>query len=76
MTAVGVGAPVVKAIGLEGLISPLPSPLNLVGPVDGIAMGVGVVYLIVLYVVNPQRIRDTGKVFLEEGPEPAVTSAV
>jgi amino acid transporter len=76
MTAVGVGAPVVKAIGLEGLISPLPSPLNLVGPVDGIAMGVGVVYLIVLYLVKPQRIRDTGKVFLDEEMEPAPTAAV
>jgi amino acid transporter len=71
MTAVGIGAPIVDAIGLEGLISPLPSPLNLVGPVDGIAMGVGLVYLIILYIVKPERIRDTGRIFIEEGPAEA-----
>jgi len=33
-------------------------------------MGVGVIYLIVLSVVAPKRIRDTGRVFIDE-PEVA-----
>jgi len=36
--------------------------------VDGIGMGVGVLYLIYLYARHPERIRDTGRVFLEEEP--------
>lgn len=61
-TAIGVGKSVFS------FISPLPAPLNLVGPVDGILMGVGLLYLIVLYLVAPRRIRETGRVFLEDPP--------
>jgi amino acid transporter len=68
MTAVGIGAPIMEAIGVKGLIKPLPAPFNLVGPVDGIAMGVGILYMIYLYLTHPERIRDTGKIFLEQEP--------
>jgi amino acid transporter len=65
-TAVGIGKSVFN------FVSPLPAPLTLVGPVDGIAMGVGVVYLIYLYLRAPNRIRDTGRIFIDEpSAEPA-----
>ena len=67
-TAVGVGKSVFS------FVSPLPAPFNLVGKVDGILMGVGVLYLIVLYVWRPDRVRDTGKVFMEE-PEARPSAA-
>jgi amino acid transporter len=66
-TAVGIGKSVFK------FVSPLPAPLTLVGPVDGIAMGVGVLYLIYLYSVHPERIRDTGRIFYEQEPAAAPT---
>jgi amino acid transporter len=61
-TAVGIGKSVFS------FVSKLPAPLNLVGKVDGILMGVGVLYLIVLYLWRPQRVRDTGRIFVEEEP--------
>jgi amino acid transporter len=68
-TAVGVGHNVLK------FVPQLPAPLTLVGPVDGIAMGVGVLYLIYLYMTHPERIRDTGRVFLEETAPPGLAAA-
>jgi hypothetical protein len=65
-TAVGIGKSVFS------FVNPLPAPLNLVGPVDGIAMGVGVLYLIYLYLTHPQRITDTGRIFIE--PEPVAAA--
>jgi amino acid transporter len=64
-TAVGIGKSVFS------FVNPLPAPLNLVGPVDGIAMGVGVLYLIYLYLTHPQRITDTGRIFIEQEPAAA-----
>jgi amino acid transporter len=64
-TAVGIGKSVFK------FVSNLPAPLTLVGPVDGIAMGVGVLYLIYLYLTHPERIRDTGRIFYEAEPAAA-----
>jgi amino acid transporter len=61
-TAVGIGKSVFN------FVSKLPAPFTLVGPVDGIAMGFGVLYLIYLYAARPERIRETGKIFIEEGP--------
>jgi amino acid transporter len=68
-TAVGIGKSVFS------FVNPLPAPLNLVGPVDGIAMGVGVLYLIYLYLTHPQRITDTGRIFIEPEPVGAVGPA-
>jgi amino acid transporter len=64
-TAVGVGQSVFS------FVNPLPAPLNLVGPVDGILMGIGVLYLIYLYIAAPDRLRDTGRIFVEEPGTPA-----
>jgi amino acid transporter len=47
-------------------IARLPHPLSLSGPVAGLWMLLGVGYLARLAARDPQRIRDTGKVFLEE----------
>jgi amino acid transporter len=58
------------AIGVGGsifdFIAPLPYPFSVVGPVVGIWYLIGVVYLIYLSARKPQRLRDTGKVFIEE----------
>jgi amino acid transporter len=60
------------ALGLPILpgdfIARLSHPLDKAGLVVGIAMAIGVVYLIILYVVKPERIRETGRVFLEDEP--------
>jgi amino acid transporter len=56
------------AMGIPVLpfISELPYPANLAGPIVGVALVLGLIYMLVLYATKPQRIRDTGKVFLEE----------
>jgi amino acid transporter len=56
------------AMGIPVLdfISALPSPASLTGLVVGVWMAIGVIYLITLYNTNPDRVRDTGKVFIEE----------
>jgi len=64
-TAVGIGKSVFS------FVTKLPAPFTLVGPIDGIGMGVGVIYLIYLYATRPERIRDTGRIFIEEPAAPA-----
>ena len=58
------------AIGVGGsifdFIAPLPYPFSVVGPVVGIWYLIGIVYLIYLSARKPQRLKDTGKVFIEE----------
>lgn len=49
-------------------IQPLSWPLTLGSIMVGIWMALGVVYLIVLYVFNREKVADTGKVFLEDEP--------
>ena len=68
-TAVGIGKSVFS------FVFPLPSPYNLVGVVDGILMGVGVLYLIALALLAPARLRDTGRVFVEEPGAAAVPAS-
>jgi amino acid transporter len=76
-TAVGIGK------SLFSWVAPLPAPLTLVGPVDGIAMGVGVLYLVYLYVAHRDRLAQTGQIFLDEpatappptAPAPTATEA-
>jgi hypothetical protein len=56
-TSVGVGGSVFS------FISPLPSPLNAVGPIAGVwALG-GLVYLGYLVVRHPQRLKAVERVF-------------
>jgi hypothetical protein len=63
-TGIGVGHSVFS------FVVKLPAPYTLVGPIDGIGMGVGVLYLIYLYIARPQTIRDTGRIFIEEPAAP------
>jgi amino acid transporter len=63
------GVPIFK------FIPQLTSPLSYAGLVAGIWMLVGLVYLIYLYNRNPQRVADTGRVFLDEGA-PSTAPAV
>jgi amino acid transporter len=60
LVAIGVGGSVFS------FISPLPYPFSVVGPVVGITYAIGIVYLIYLAAKAPERIRDTGRVFIEE----------
>ncbi|MGQ0668521.1 MAG: APC family permease [Actinomycetota bacterium] len=52
-------------------ISRLPSPLSYAGPVAGIWMLLGVIYLVYLNSRDPERIRSTARIFLEEEAAPA-----
>jgi amino acid transporter len=57
------------AVGLPvfDFIGELPAPVSYSGIILVVWMGLGAVYMAVLYSSDPQRIRDTGKVFIEEG---------
>ncbi len=63
------------ALGITAFsfISALPYPISLVGPVVGIWYAIGLVLLVVLLVARPQRLRDTGRVFVEEHVAEAAT---
>jgi len=58
----------IKVPGLR-FISPLTYPYSRAGLVAGIWMVLGLVYLLYLYLRNPDRVAATGRIFLE--PEPA-----
>lgn len=62
------------AMGIPVLdfISELPYPASLAGIVVGVAMLIGVIYLVALMSRDPQRVRDTGRVF-DEGAPPVAT---
>jgi len=61
-TALGIGE------GLFSWVSPLPYPLNRAALVVGIWFAIGVVFLIWLYARHPERVRETGRIFLDEEP--------
>jgi amino acid transporter len=52
-------------------IARLPHPLNKTGIAIGIAYAIGLIYLLILYATNRQRIEDTGKIFIEDDPAAA-----
>jgi amino acid transporter len=60
LVAIGVGGSVLS------FISPLPYPLSVAGPVIGIWYAIGIVYLVYLSVKAPHRLRDMGRLFIEE----------
>jgi amino acid transporter len=63
LTALGIGSSVLD------FVSQLPYPVSLTGLVVGIWFALGLVYLVYLYSRHPERVRATGRVFLEdEGP--------
>jgi amino acid transporter len=63
------------AVGIRAFpfVSALPYPISLVGPVVGVWYAIGVVLLLVLLARRPQRLRDTGRVFVEEHAAQAAT---
>jgi hypothetical protein len=63
-TALGVGK------GVFSWVSPLPYPLNRAGLVVAIWFAIGIVFLIYLQARHPERIRETGRVFLDDEPAP------
>jgi amino acid transporter len=63
------------AVGIQAFsfVSALPYPISLVGPVVGIWYAIGVVVLLLLLARRPERLRDTGRVFVEEDAVEAAT---
>ena len=63
------------AVGIQvfSFVSALPYPISLVGPVVGIWYAIGVVVLVLLLARRPERLRDTGRVFVEEDAVEAAT---
>jgi amino acid transporter len=63
------------AVGIQAFsfVSALPYPISLVGPVVGVWYAIGVVVLVLLLARQPQRLRDTGRVFVEEDAVEAAT---
>ena len=59
-TALGIGQSVLS------FVSPLPYPLSLAGPVVLVWFAIGLIYLAWLAARHPERIRDTGRVFIDE----------
>jgi hypothetical protein len=47
----------------------LPYPLNRAGLVVAIWFALGIVFLVWLTARHPERLRETGRVFLDEQPE-------
>jgi amino acid transporter len=60
-------------IKVFSFITPLSYPLSLAGPITGAWMAVGLMYLLVLYAIRPERVRDVAKVFLQESSAPQAT---
>jgi amino acid transporter len=56
------------AVGIRAFafVSALPYPISLVGPVVGVWYAIGLVYLVVLMSRRPERLRETGRVFMDE----------
>jgi amino acid transporter len=63
-TALGLGGSLLK------FVSPLPYPISLTGIVVGSWFVLGIIYLVFLYQRHPERVRETGRVFIDE-PEAA-----
>ncbi|HVD15253.1 MAG TPA: APC family permease [Actinomycetota bacterium] len=63
------------AVGIQAFsfVSALPYPISLVGRVVGIWYVIGVVILVLLLARRPERLRDTGRVFVEEDAVEAAT---
>lgn len=59
-TSLGIGSQIFS------FVSPLPYPISLTGPIVAVWLGIGIIYLIYLARRHPERLRDTGRVFVEE----------
>jgi amino acid transporter len=47
-------------------VSPLPYPISLTGPIVAVWFAAGIVYLIYLQVRHPERLQETGRIFVED----------
>ena len=47
-------------------ITPYTPPLSYMGPAAAIWMGLGVIYLVYLYLTNPQRVAQVGLVHVND----------
>ncbi len=54
-------------------VSELAEPASYTGPVVAVWMVIGIIYLVYLSSRHPERVRDTGKVFIEEETAAATT---
>jgi amino acid transporter len=54
-----------------GFIARLPHPLNKAGIAMAIGYFIGAVYLVYLYITNPDRVAATGRIFIEDELAPA-----
>jgi amino acid transporter len=61
----------IKIAGIKW-ITPLPAPLSYMGPAVAVWMGIGVVYLVYLYVRDPQRVIDVGLIHIDAVPAETV----
>ncbi|HTZ91124.1 MAG TPA: hypothetical protein VMB74_01905 [Streptosporangiaceae bacterium] len=65
-TVISLAGAGIKIAGVSW-ISPLPAPLSYMGP----AVAIGVIYLVYLYLRDPQRVVDVGLIHLGETPAEA-----
>jgi hypothetical protein len=63
----------IKIHGLK-FITPLPPPLSYMGPATAIWMAIGVIYLIYLYLRDPQRVVAVGQIHIDAPLEERVTA--
>jgi amino acid transporter len=57
-------------------IAPLSAPLSYAGPAAAIWFGLGILYLIYLYIRDPRRVAEVAKVHLDEEPAEAPKAEV
>jgi amino acid transporter len=62
-------------IAVFDFIAKLEYPISLAGPIVGAILALGVIYMVILYSTNRQRITDTARVFLDE-EAPGVSAPV
>lgn len=65
----GAGIPVFS------FITALPSPLSYAGPAVGVWVLIGLIYLGYLYARHPERVVETRRVFITEGPRPVTAGS-
>jgi hypothetical protein len=55
-------------------ISPLPAPDSYMGPAAAVWIGIGIIYLVYLYVRDRQRVIDVGLIHIDEEPVEAAAA--
>ncbi len=55
-------------------VAKLAWPISLAGPIDGVWMVLGIIVLLYLRSRHPERLAETGRIFLDEGPGETVAA--